>query len=236
MKLNLNEFVSVLIFCSNDILQNIFKKYKVLEFTSTILANNIIFAQSLLKVREEKYTLLNYHTSMENLLIDVIDIDGFDDGYKYKNDIFYDGRLESIFTIKKINKKIMLPKKIGKIWLDKSYEYYASISISKMISYIILPWIHNKYYNFMNLTLLEYLYIDLIFNTISDKYNTLSHKKISKILQYIYTLIDYLRDIKGKQISLKDKKKIRKIANFIKFEKSNVYPLYVLLSHLYLDY
>ncbi len=231
MQLSFDEIGSILSFCDKSVIIIFFKNYTLLNFSYTVLSNTRLLSDAILKSRQDNYNINCCDISEIDILNEVIDVDGFGNGLEFQDDIFYDGRLESIFTVD----GFVLPKRIGRIWLGKSYEFYASFSISTLINHTILPWLKKRYDNFMNLTMTQDLYIDLIHNTIANSEEICSYKKLSKILRYLNSLEKYLKNIKSMQLLTRDKRKIRKICRFIGCEYSTRYPLYAAVSEELLE-
>jgi len=234
MKLSRDELAYIMTFCDKDILKKVFKNYTLLEYSYRLLEYNTTIANSILEARDTFYKKGIVDTN--DILSEFIDTSGFQVGSLYKDDIFYDGRLESIFTVRTPNTSFMLPKNIGRLWMGKSYETYASMSIIDIIRTIILPWLQDKYDNFINLSSYENLYLNRVYDVITNHNEELPiHSKITRIMTYLYSLYPYIVRYKGIQFPLVDKKYIRKIARIIAFEKSKCHPLYGLLFEKLVD-
>ena len=99
MKLSYNELSSILTFCDKNILIKVLPKTgKLRYYSSRMLSNHESICNSILDEREQTYSTLDIVSDVE-IFEEFIDTIGLQDSKGFKNSIYYDKRLETIFTV-----------------------------------------------------------------------------------------------------------------------------------------
>lgn len=199
--LSKDDICQIMTFCSKEILFKIFpKKGKLLYHSSQMLLDYKKIWSDFLDYRSKDILKCN------NFFDRHIDTIGYEPTDKYKDSIYFDNRVESIFVYRK---QIFLDKKLGKILLENSYEYYANIALRFMVNKEILPWIHNLH-NKHILTTEDEQHIAYVYQPINRTEDT-PRGQLHDLCRYLYSLIDYFSLVPRYNLPNDDKLIIKKI-------------------------
>lgn len=220
MKLSYNEMSKIMTFCNKNVIFKILPMTgKLRYYSSRMLSDYESVCGSIIDIREEVYKERDIVSDID-IFEEFIDTIGMDDGNIHKESIYYDKRLESIFSVHATNgSKFLLTKENGKILLEKPYEHYASASISAFVSLIILPWIQDRRHNFNDMTEDQLMYINTVYSLIpkenDQEWECLAYNQIGIILHYLYSLYEYFKNPNKVQLPRKHKHIIRNISKLI---------------------
>lgn len=216
MTLSRDEIVSVMTFCSPKILYKILPKTGKLRHHSTQMLDDYrSIWQTILDYRASILLKKKTICSTNELVESLIDTDGYRNGINFKDSIYYDKRVESIFVFNCAGgRSIFLPKKLGKILTEKSYEYYASMSVRLMLNLWLIPWIHDCYHSVDLLSSESKKVIDFTYRVIAKKDSKIVDTKLqlAAICKYLYAIISYLTVGTNYHLSNGMKRKIRLIS------------------------
>jgi hypothetical protein len=225
MKLSYDELANVLTFCNQSILIRILSQTGKLKYhSSRMLSNFESVCNSILDKRGEIYKVGEIIPDTD-IFEEFIDTRGLQDGDAFKNSIYYDKRLESIFSVNATDgSRFLISKEVGKLLLERPYEYFASISISAIINIIILPWLKDRHHYFDNLSERQLSYVDHVYHQIPSDDRIIivwEKQKVNAVLNYLNKLFKYLEHANRMQMPHKHRRVIRKISCLILHEAIN---------------
>lgn len=223
MKVTRDELLVIMSYCNHYIISKILpKKGKILYHSSQMLHDYRDIWETLLDEYSERMMLSEPFE--KEFPTHIIDTNGFEGSVKYKDSIYYDGRVESIFIFTtSTNREIFLSKQVGKILTGYSYESFALMSIRILIHQILLPWLSKCYHRLEDLQPKEREKIAEIARLIIDAYfmdKLMTKHLLSQICHYLYKHKRYLTWGPRFHLSNTDKNIIRSMIHIVQHKKT----------------